>query len=138
VASKRTNEAVAHETATKVAEGIGEALAGIVNRLESLDAERENVYKQLLGLQERFNDQVARFGEAIGQTLTTATTSRSAARRRPHRKARRAAAERGSTSNRKAAAKRTSKKGRIKCGICGTPGHNARGHARWKASQGGS
>ena len=62
---KRTKEAIAHETATKVAEGIGEALARIVNRLESLDAERERAYKQLLGLQERFNAQVGRFGRAL-------------------------------------------------------------------------
>ena len=35
--------------------GIGEALARMVNRLESLDTEREGAYKQLLGLQKRLN-----------------------------------------------------------------------------------
>ena len=73
---KRTKEAIARETATKVAEGIGEALASMVNRLEFLDAERERAYKQLLGLQGRFNAQVARFGRAIGRTVATKSSSR--------------------------------------------------------------
>ena len=61
----------ARETATKVAEGIGEALARMVNRFESLDTDRERAYKQILGLQKRFNDQVARLGRAIERTVTT-------------------------------------------------------------------
>ena len=130
---KRTKEAVAQEAATKVAEGIGEALAAIVNRLESLDAERENVYKQLLDLQRRFNKQVVRVGDAIGQRVTAATTARPGAARSP-KKARRTAKKRASTQE-KAATTRPRKKGPIRCGICGTSGHNARGHAKWKASQ---
>ena len=94
--SKRTKEAAAQAAATKVAEGIGEALAGIVNRLESLDAERENVYKQLLGLQKRFNTQVARFGDAVGQRMTAATDAGRDAGRSP-RKARRTSEKRAST-----------------------------------------
>ena len=133
VPSKRTKEAVAQEAATKVAEGIGEALAGIVNRLESIDAERENVYKQLLGLQKRFNTQVARFGDAIGQRMTGATDAGRGAGRSP-RKARHTAEKRVST--RKAATSRSCKKAPVTCGICGTSGHNVRGHAKWKASQG--
>jgi hypothetical protein len=132
VPSKRTKEAIAQETATKVAEGIGEALAGIVNRLESLEAERENVYKQLLGLQKRFNTQVTRFGEAIGQRMTGATSGHGAGR--SPRKVRRTAEIRVST--RKTATPRSRKKAPITCGICGTSGHNARGHTKWKASQG--
>ena len=131
--SKRTKEAAAQAAATKVAEGIGEALAGIVNRLESLDAERENVYKQLLGLQKRFNTQVARFGDAVGQRMTAATDAGRDAGRSP-RKARRTSEKRAST--RKTATPRSRKKAPIRCGICGTSGHNARGHAKWKASQG--
>ena len=131
--SKRTKEAAAQAAATKVAEGIGEALAGIVNRIESLDAERENVYTQLLGLQKRFNTQVARFGDAIGQRMTAATDAARSPGRSP-KKARRTTAKRAST--RKAATPRSRTKAPIKCGICGTSGHNARGHAKWKASQG--
>ena len=135
---KRTKEAIAHETATKVAEGIGEALARIVNRLESLDAERERAYKQLLGLQERFNAQVARFGRAmiIGRTVTTASAGRTGVRGRLSKKTRGVAAKSRSRITRKSPTKQGRRKGRIKCGICGTSGHNARGHAKWKAAQG--
>ena len=99
----RSKKQGAHDTATRVAEGIGEALARIVNRLESLDAERDRVYKQLLALQDRVNPQTA-------SRRTTKKKTRSKTRR-PRKKA------------------------QIKCGICGTPGHNARGHAKWKASR---
>ena len=133
MAKKPTKEAFAHETAAKVAEGIGEALARIVNRLESLDAERETVYKQLLGLQKRFNKQVARFGEAIGQRITTPTNGHPGVGRRPRKKARRAGAKRRSKTTRKAAT-RPDRKKPITCSICGTPGHNARGHSKWEAS----
>ena len=135
VSKKRTKEAVAHETATKVAEGIGEALARMVNRLESLDTERERAYKQLLGLQERLNAQVARFGRAIGRTVTTASAGRGRLRGRPGKKVRGGAAKSRSNATRKSPTAQSRKKGRIKCGICGTPGHNARGHAKWQASQ---
>ena len=129
--NKRTKEAVAQEAATKVAEGIGEALAGVVNRLESLDAERENFYKQLLGLQKGFNKLVARFGDAMGQRVTGAATARPGGGR--SRQKARTAEKRAST--RKAATPRPRRKGSITCSICGTPGHNARGHAKWEASQ---
>ncbi len=124
--NKRKREAAAHEAATKVAEGIGEALAGIVNRLDSLDTERDNVYRQLLSLQKRFNRQVARFGEAIGQTVTT----------RPPRKARGTATKSAKKTTRRATTSRTRQKSPPRCGVCGTVGHNARGHAKWEASQG--
>ena len=113
---KRTKEEVAHETATRVAEGIGQALGRIVNRLGSLDAEREHAYEQLLAIQERLSAQVARFGRAIGRTEKTRETSATG----------RSVETKGTQRQ---------KKVRIKCGICGTPGHNARGHARWNASK---
>ena len=128
-------EAVAHETATKVAEGIGEALARAVNRLESLDADRERAYTQLLGLQERLNAQAARFGRAIGRTVTMASAGRAGVRGRLRKKTRGIAAKSRSRMTRKSPTKQGRRKGRIKCGICGTPGHNARGHAKWTASQ---
>lgn len=132
----RKKEAAAHEAATKVAEGIGEALAGIVNRLESLDTERESVYRQLLGLQKRFNPQVARFGEAIGQTVTTRATKPVGKGRRPPKKAQGSAAKSAKKTTRRATTSRTRQKSPVRCGICGTVGHNARGHAKWEASQG--
>ena len=114
---KRTKkEEVAHETTTRVAEGIGQALGRIVNRLGSLDAEREHAYEQLLAIQERLSAQVARFGRAIGRTEKTREISAT-----------------GCSVGTKG--KQRQKRVRIKCGICGTLGHNARGHARWKASQ---
>ena len=130
--NKRTKEALAQEAAMKVAEGIGEALAGVVNRLEALDAERENVYRQLLGLQKRFSEQIARFSDVVGPRVKTATRDRPGAGR-PPRKTRRTA-DKGA-SPRKNAPPRPRKRGSITCGICGTSGHNARGHAKWEASQ---
>ena len=129
---KRTTEAVAQEAAMKVAEGIGEALAAIVNRLESLDAEREKVYRQLFGLQKRFNTQVARFSDAIGQRVTPAAKARGGRSGRSQ-KARRKAEKK--TSARKAATPRPRKKSPVTCGVCGASDHNARGHAKWQASQ---
>ena len=126
MSNKRTKEAAAHEAASKVAEGIGEALAGIVNRLESLDAERESVYRQLLSLQKRFNQQVARFGEAIGQKVTNRST----------KGARATTPKRARKTTRTATTSRTSRKSPVRCGVCGTAGHNARGHAKWEASKG--
>lgn len=130
MAPTRRKEAAAREAATKVAEGIGEALARVVNRLESLDAERARVYKQLLGLQERINKQVAHFGDALGRTKSTGTTGRSGDESRAQ----------GEVVKRRATTTRTTTKGAgrkrpISCGICGTPGHNARGHAKWEASR---
>ena len=116
---KQRNGSVAQETATKVAEGIGEALARIVNRIESLDTERARAYSQLLVLQKRLNTKVARFGRAIGQKVT-ASAARSARSRGPARK----------TATRPGRQKR-----QVTCGTCGTRGHNARGHAKWKAAQ---
>ncbi len=126
---KRTKEEVAHETATQVAEGIGEALGRIVNRLESLDAEREHAYEWLLAIQERLNAQVARFGRGIGRTTRGASPARTSVPRQPSKKTREISAKSRSVETK---AKQHRKKVRIKCGICGTPGHNARGHARWK------
>ena len=131
---KRTREAVVHDTATKVAEGIGEALARAVNRLESLDVDRERAYQQLLELQERLNAQVARFGRVIGRTVTVTSSAPEGVRSRLGQQPRGAAAD--ARRGRRSPAKQGRKKGRITCGVCGTPGHNARGHARWKASQG--
>lgn len=130
--SKRAKGAVAHEGATKVAEGIGEALGRIVNRLESLDAERARAYAQLLALQERLNAHVIRFGRAIERVATTAASGRRDADQRPRRNARRPHAR--SASLAKSTPRR--KKARIKCGVCGTPGHNARGHAKWESARG--
>ena len=137
VPRKRTEEAVAHETATKMAEGIGEALARVVNRLESLDSERERAYKQLLGLQEHFNAQVARFGRALGRTVTTVSAGRPRVRGQHSKKPRGLAAKSRSRAPRKSPTKQSGKKRRIKCGVCGTSGHNARGHAKWKAAANG-
>ena len=126
-------EAAAREAATKVAEGIGEALARVVNRLESLDAERGRVYTQLLALQERINKQVSRFGDTLGRTMSTATTSRSGDAGLASRTRRGAAKRRRKTT--RTAATGAARKRPISCGICGTPGHNARGHAKWEASR---
>ena len=132
--NKRTKEAVAQEAAMKVAEGIGEALAGIVNRLESLDAERENVYKQLVGLQQRFNTQVARLSDAIGQRVTAAANARGRSGRSSQKAQRKA---QKTAPARTAATPRPRKKRPVTCSVCGTSGHNARGHAKWEASQAG-
>ena len=113
---KRRNGSVAQETATKVAEGIGEALARLVNRIESLDTERARAYSQLLVLQKRLNTKVARFGRAIGQKVTAS-----------------AARSRGPAQ--KTATQSDRRKRQVTCGTCGTRGHNARGHAKWKAAQ---
>ncbi len=86
--SKRAKGTVAHETATRVAEGMGEALGQIVNRLESLDSDRERAYAQLLALQEHLNAQVIRFGRAIERVATTAASGRQDADQRPRRNAR--------------------------------------------------
>ena len=123
---KRTKTAVSHETATKVAEGVGEALARAVNRLESLDAERARAYAQLLALQERLNVQVARLGRAIGRTMTSASPGRAGGRGRPRVKTPGVAAKRPATGRKPPT-----------CSICGKPGHNAQGHAKWKASKSG-
>ena len=125
--------------ATKVAEGIGEALGRIVNRLESLDADRDRAYEQLLALQERLNEQVLRFGRAVGRTMTTAPAGRPEADRRPGRRRRqRPVPPEGSAQSEITQRSRPVNKGtpsRIRCGVCSTPGHNARGHARWDASR---
>ncbi len=131
MARKRTQKVEARQTAARVAEGIGEALARVVNRLESLDAEREKTYAQLVELQRRVNAQVSQFGRAIGQRVTTATAKsdlggRLKKRKKP--KATSARRPRRTTAKRKTA-------GTIKCGVCGTAGHNARGHAKWEASK---
>jgi hypothetical protein len=125
VAKNRIQTGKSAETAAKVAEGIGEALARIVNRIESLDAEREKAYSQLLALQERLNVQAARFGKAVGEKVTTTAAAGRRMRERLGKK----------TSSAKK--KRSGKKARIKikCGVCGTPGHNARGHAKWQAAR---
>lgn len=136
MARTRRKEAAAREAATKVAEGIGEALARVVNRLESLDAERARVYKQLLALQERINKQVARFGDTLGRTMSTATTSRSGEAGQASKKTRRGAAKRRPKTTRTSATG-AARKRPISCGICGTPGHNARGHAKWETSRAG-
>ena len=65
MARKRRKKVEAQQTAARVAEGIGEALASVVNRLESLEAEREKAYAQLVELQRRVNAQVFQFGRAI-------------------------------------------------------------------------
>lgn len=109
------------ETAAKVAEGIGTALGRMVNRLEALDAEREKVYTQLLALQERLNVQVARAGKAVGDKVPTAAGVRRTLQSR-----------RGKQTTPK---KPPRTKARIRCGVCGTVGHNARGHARWQAAK---
>ncbi len=107
------------EAAGKVAESIGAALGRMVNRLEALDAEREKVYTQLLALQERLNVQVARAGKALGDKVPTTAGIRRTMRSRRGKK----------TTPKKRA------KARIRCGVCGTVGHNARGHARWQAAK---
>ena len=124
---------------TKVAEGIGRALARVVNRLESLDAEREKAYAQLLTLQARLNTQVTRLGRTIGQKARTVAKRQAPGRPvgkgrlqgRPATRRPRAAASRATP----AAAKRTRTKKTVTCGICGTRGHNARGHAKWQAAK---
>ncbi len=115
---------------TEFAERIGRTLAKVVNRLESLDDEREKSYNQLLTLQARLNTQVARLVRTIDRTAHTGGTRpapvRPAATRRP-----RAA----KSSSKPTATKRGGAKKTITCGICGTRGHNARGHAKWQASR---
>ena len=104
-----------------MAEGIGEALAHLVNRLEALDTEREKAYDQLVALQERLNLQVVSFSKAFGKRLAdTATAGRRAGGRR---------------AKQKSSKKGARQKGRVKCSVCGTLGHNARGHAKWKKAQ---
>ena len=123
---KRASEAVTDDAATRMAEGIGQALARVVNRLESLDAEREKAYRQLLKLQDRLNKEVARVGHAIGQRVGRVGGGRT--RGRP-------AAKPHSKQTKTVVTKRGRTEKRITCGICGTPGHNARGHAKWEASR---
>ncbi len=134
---------------TKVAEGIGRALAKVVNRLESLDTERDKAYAQLLTLQARLNTQVARLGRTIGQKARAVAKrqapGRPVAKRqtpgRPVGRGRTTARPatrrpRAATSRSKPAApKRGRTKKTITCGICGTRGHNARGHAKWQAAK---
>lgn len=112
----RSNPPAAAEAAARVAEGIGEALARIVNRIESLDAERAG--EQLVAWLRRVNEHIGRLERVIGgapeTTARTATSNQAGARMRPVG---------------------TQQKAPIKCGVCGTPGHNARGHAKWQASQ---
>ncbi len=124
---------------TKVAEGIGRALAKVVNRLESLDTERDKAYAQLLTLQARLNTQIARLGRTIGQRARAV-----AKRQAPGRPVGRDRSIARPATRRRRAAKPgakpgTSTRGRTKktitCSVCGTPGHNARGHARWQASK---
>ena len=129
----RTNETEARDAATKIAEKIGEALAHIVNRLESVDVDRERAYKQLLELQSRFNTQVSHLGDVIGERVNKAT------RRRTRPQSPRGKSAGGSRTSRRKGSKSAGTPGRarnrVKCGICGTPGHNARGHAKWQASR---
>ena len=134
---KQTRGTSVDGTAAKVAEGIGEALGRIVNRLESLDADRDRAFEQLLVLQERLNEQVLRFGRAVGKTMTAAAQGRSEVHRpsgRPPRPASTQRSVKGESTQRTKQAKKGAPS-RIKCGVCGTPGHNARGHARWEASR---
>lgn len=114
---------------TKVAEGIGRALAKVVNRLESLDTEREKAYAQLLTLQARLNAQVTRLGRTIGQKARTVGKGRLP--ERPATRRPRAPASRATP----AAPKRTRTKKTVTCSVCGTRGHNARGHAKWQAAK---
>ena len=130
---KRASQPVTDDAATRMAEGIGQALASVVNRLESLDTDREKAYRQLLKLQDRLNREVARLGRAIGQTVSRVGTGHT--RGRPVTKRRRATKS-DSKPTKVVATKQRRNKKRITCGICGTPGHNARGHARWQASRG--
>ena len=130
MARKRRKKAEAQQTAARVAEGIGEALASVVNRLESLEAEREKAYAQLVELQRRVNAQVFQFGRAIGQRVSTAATGPLGGRVKKRKKPTATSARRRRTT-----AKRKTSAGTIKCGICGTAGHNARGHAKWEASK---
>ena len=132
MARKRTQKVEARQTAARVAAGIGEALARVVNRLESLDAEREKAYAQLVELQRRVNAQVSQFGRAIGQRVTTATAKSDLGGRLKKRKKPIATSAR---RPRRTTAKRKISAGTIKCGVCGTAGHNARGHAKWEASK---
>ena len=129
--SKRAKGTVAPEAAMRVAEGIGEAIGQIVNHLESLDAERAKAYAQLLALQERLNAHVIRFGQAIERVATTAASGRPTAGKRPRGNTRQPRARNASPA--KTPPRR--KKARIKCGVCGTPGHNARGHAKWESAR---
>ena len=121
MAKNRNRAGDSAETAVKIAEGIGDALGRIVNRLESLDAEREKVYGQLLALQERLNVQVDRAGKALGGTVPTPAAPRRGLRSRLGKKA--------------TAKTKVRRKARVRCGVCGTLGHNARGHARWQAAK---
>ncbi len=121
MAKNRNRAGDSAETAVKIAEGIGDALGRIVNRLESLDAEREKVYGQLLALQERLNVQVDRAGKALGGTVTTPAAPRRGLRSRLGKKT--------------TAKTKVRRKARVRCGVCGTLGHNARGHARWQAAK---
>lgn len=142
----RARGASTGDTATKVAENIGEALAHVVNRLESLDAERDKAYAQLLALQERLNAQVARFGHTVGSRVTAASADGRRIASRLKRKAKRAVVKRRikkrgpkraakKASKKTAPATRARKKSRVTCSICGTSGHNARGHAKWQAAR---
>jgi hypothetical protein len=132
---KRAREQLSNDAATRMAERIGQALARVVNQLESLDAEREKAYRQLVELQDRLNRQVARVGRAIGPTVRTVGGSRTRGRSATKR---RRAAKPHSKPTKTAATKRGRTKKRITCGVCGTSGHNARGHAKWQASRGKS
>ena len=131
---KRKTTASSGEAAARVAEGIGEALARVVNRLESLDAEREKAYGQLVELQRRVNTQVTRFGRAFGRKVSSAESELGGRPRKTVKQAKTTVrkARRAATKRKRSAGKT---KTTIKCGICGTRGHNARGHAKWEASR---
>ena len=132
---KKRKRATGQDQATKSAERIGESLARMVNRLEGLDRDRERAYQQLLALQRRMNERVAWLGRAIRKKTGAASASDirfdevapkpsdTVAKPRVRR-----AVTSPETSRKKDSARR--------CGVCGTPGHNARGHASWQASQG--
>ncbi len=153
MAAKRTSGTGAADRVTRIAEGIGEALAGLVNRLEKIEKidtlgdARARAYAQLLELQRRVNEQVTRFGRSLRPSGGTASAGGARRRQGTVPRANRpgapttarptaARAPRSRSGPKKSKKSETSKKREVTCSVCGALGHNARGHARWQAARG--
>ena len=117
MAAKHTSGTGIADAVTRIAEGIGEVLGRVVNRLEKMDK----------------IDKVDRLGAAQAGADGTRHRVGSQAKRPGAPTASRQTAVRAprSQSGSQKATKRT-----VTCSVCGALGHNARGHARWHASQG--
>lgn len=108
-------------------------------RLKSLTSEREGIVKQLLEIRNRAGRLLAQAGHPVdegvpqgrrrGRPRKTAAAVAAPTKRRGRPPKTAEAGAGGKQRGRPAGSK-------VKCKICGTIGHNARGHAKWEAAQG--